>query len=91
MSLATRAGFIAGLTALAGMLAGCNPAVREAEAAEKEYAIVDSTSVSPDERCAAARKVAQAWLKAQDQQKYDVADLRANLACNRAEQVRAGI
>jgi hypothetical protein len=82
----------AGLVLLGSLgVAGCNRTTRDAEAAEKEYAIVDESGGSPDERCAAARKVAAAWLKAQDRAKWQLSDVRAELDCNRAAMARSGI
>lgn len=69
--------------AIAFLLAACNSAVREAEAAEKRADIVERNG-SARERCEALRDVADAWLKAQDEQKYRLSDLRADIACNAA-------
>ena len=67
------------------MLAGCNPAVRDAEAAERQYDILKNNGPrDADELCAAAKGVAAAWLKAEDVEKWRLADGEAGIQCERA-------
>lgn len=82
---------IVAVSALA-MLAGCNSAAREAEAAERQYQMVVSGDAGDwDQRCAAAKRVADAWLRAEDRQKWDLASSQAALDCNHALMVRNGL
>jgi len=67
------------------VLAGCDSsAVKVAKAAERRAQMVDQSYGTAAERCEARREVAQAWLLAEDQGKYDKAKLDAALACNAA-------
>ena len=72
-------------------LAGCDSAQSDAKAAERRYQLVEGSGGSLEERCVAARNVADAWLKAEDPQKYELADIRANLDCNRASAIRSSL
>lgn len=63
-------------------LGGCENA---AESAEKQLAIVEKSG-NPRQICDAHRKVADAWLKQQDQQRYERADISAKISCRRAAQ-----
>ncbi len=52
------------------------------EAAEKEFEVVEKNSASTNgDLCRAARKVADAYLTEQDQEKYDWWKLQAGLNC----------
>ena len=52
------------------------------EAAEKEFEVVEKNSSSTNgDLCQAARKVADAYLAEQNQEKYDWWKLRAGLKC----------
>lgn len=59
-------------------LTGCSDPAADAE---RELAIIEKTHASNDELCKAKRKVADAYLKAQDSYKYEQAKVSANLAC----------
>lgn len=48
-------------------LAGCENA---AQKAEREYDLVAKESYQPADKCAAARKAKDAWLKEGDQERY---------------------
>lgn len=77
---AVRRGFIL-LAAIAGVtLGGCDPAVRRAQAAEKELAMTRASG-SPEEQCAAAERARDAWLAAHDQHKYAMAQVEAFNTC----------
>lgn len=69
------------------MLVGCQSEVQQAE---KELEIVkadgDKTAI-----CKAARKLADAWLKAQDQARYSEAKLHADTHCLSAQIHNGGI
>jgi hypothetical protein len=80
---AFRRAFVA--LAAAGAIAGCDSAaVRAAHSAERRAAIIEHSHGSADDNCAARREVAAAWLLAEDQGKYDMAKLEADIACNAA-------
>lgn len=67
------------------LLAGCeSKEVRAAHDAEKRAAMVYRSTGSKDDRCAAKREVAAAWLAAMDEEKYRMARIDADLACNDA-------
>lgn len=71
---------------LAATLSVSTSCSRETDAAkaERAYQIVKSNSANAEEICAAARRVAQAWLDEGDAQKYRDAALRRDLDCNQA-------
>jgi hypothetical protein len=69
------------------VLAGCSTDVREAEAAERRYTLLEQAGGKPDELCQAMRDVADAWLKAEDEVKYKDWALRRDIGCRRAEQL----
>lgn len=69
------------------MLAGCADPVKDAE---RELEIVESANASNAEVCAAKRKVAEAYLKAQQQERYKAAKLNADVACMNAQLDPAG-
>ena len=52
-----------------------------AQDAERELEIVQQSGGSLDEICEAKRKVADAYLKAQDADKYQIAKSYADMAC----------
>jgi hypothetical protein len=56
-----------------------------AQEAERELDIVQQSGGSLDEICEAKRKVADAYLKAQDADKYQIAKSYADTACLDAE------
>lgn len=62
-------------------LAGC---ASEGEKAEAEYRIETSGFVTVEDKCRAARKVQQAYLSDQNQDKFRRWRLHADLACNDA-------
>lgn len=64
--------------ALAALLIGCSDPVADAE---RELAIVLKSRGTNQEICDAKRKVAAAYLKAQDERNYTIADLDADGAC----------
>lgn len=68
----------------AGLLVACSSTTSEAEQAEKEYNMIKASGASSDELCQARRKVADAWLKTLDKDKYQMAKLEADLDCNQA-------
>jgi uncharacterized tellurite resistance protein B-like protein len=59
-------------------LVGCSDPVRDAE---RELEIIQRAEGSPNELCRARRKVAEAYLKANDAEGYETADLYADTAC----------
>lgn len=63
-------------------LAGCKS---EGERAEAQYEIETSGFVSEDDKCVAARKVQQAYLADQDEEKFRRWRLTADIQCNRAD------
>jgi hypothetical protein len=66
--------------------AGCaGHAQNEAEAAERRLEILKNSGATGDERCAAEMEVAQAWLRAEDQERYERARLNASVTCRHAE------
>lgn len=69
------------LVALAA-LAGCSSPVEDAK---RQLAMIEKAHGSKTEICAAKRKVADAYLKAQNQADYESARLDAATACNAAQ------
>jgi hypothetical protein len=63
------------------VLAGCSDPVKDAE---RELEIVESSGGSSADICAAREKVADAHLKAHDQQAYRNARLSADVQCMNA-------
>lgn len=63
-------------------LFGCSNPVRDAE---EELEILKKSGASSREICVAARKVADAHLKAKDEAGYKQADLSADINCTRAD------
>lgn len=63
-------------------LAGCSNAAADAE---RELAIIEKSYGSKDEVCTAKRKVADAYLKAQDAAKYGITNVEASIACQEAQ------
>lgn len=61
-----------------------NGPTRAAEAAEQQLALV-SKHGTLGEQCAAAKDAEAAWLKAQDEKKYDYAALIARIDCSLAD------
>lgn len=72
------------------VVAGCSSANSEAEQAQKEYNLLKASGATSDELCQAHQKVAQAWLKALDKDKYQFAKVEADLDCNQAALDRLG-
>lgn len=68
--------------ALGLIAAGCGNPIADAE---RELAMIEKAHGSKDEICAAKRKVAEAYLKAGDQNQYEQARLDAAMACNAAQ------
>lgn len=66
------------IAALCAVLAGCSS---EAQKAEEELDIVLEGTSNRNERCAAARKAQDAWLKAGEKEQYAIASLRADGIC----------
>ena len=67
------------------LIAGCDSSeVREAHRAEQRLAMVKADAGDKDAVCAASREVADAWLRALDEGKYQLAEVRAALDCNEA-------
>jgi hypothetical protein len=64
------------------MVAGCSSA---SDRAEREYQIVVENKGSVAERCRAARAVADAFLKEQNQPRHKEATARANIVCASSE------
>lgn len=71
------------------VLAGCSRS--ESEQAERELALVRKSHGDADEICAASRKVADAYLHEDNADKYPLANVEANLACNQAFMRRNGM
>jgi hypothetical protein len=67
--------FLVGFAALSG----CSQS--EGERAEKQYEIVLKTYPTKRERCNEQRKVADAYLRDQNQQKYQMWDMEADTTC----------
>lgn len=63
-------------------LTGCNnwQARSDARAAEKQYEIATRWRGDP-EKCAAAREVEQAWLRAGDERQYQRWSIKASIHC----------
>lgn len=61
-------------------MAGCEA---ESEKAEREYDVVSksASSVNHDDKCAAAKKVKQAYLKERNQERYELWSLLEYSAC----------
>ncbi len=72
--------FVLGIAVFA--LTACDDPVEDAE---RELAIIEKTGGDSDKVCAAKRKVAEANLTAQRGDDYKLADLDAELACQRAK------
>lgn len=62
-------------------LAAVSACSNSAQDAERELEIVQQSGGSLDEICAAKRKVADAYLKAQDADKFQIAKSSADMAC----------
>jgi hypothetical protein len=62
-------------------IGGCNTASGEAEAAERQYAMLQKNGGSEAELCEAARKVEQAWLKAENAEKHKLSKITADSSC----------
>lgn len=61
------------------LLTGCD---REAETAEQEFDLVSSSKLSSQgEKCIAARKAADAWLKRQNKDRYEFWSLSVATYC----------
>ncbi|MBY0344541.1 MAG: hypothetical protein K2Q29_11865 [Sphingomonadales bacterium] len=67
--------------AAAIFLAGCQS---QGERAEAEYKVETSGFVTVDDKCRAARKVQQAYLSDQNEEKFRQWRLQADLYCNDA-------
>jgi hypothetical protein len=63
-------------------LVGCSPP--QSEQAERELALIKESHGDADQICAATRKVADAYLHENNARKYELADVEAKLACNKA-------
>lgn len=75
-----RASLVAAL--IVSVLSGCN---NPASDAEKELAILEKSDATKDEICAAKTKVAEAYLRAQHEEKYKATKRDADAACNAAQ------
>ena len=72
---------IASFLVLVGLTA-CSPS--ESEQAERELNMIERSGSDPGEECAAKRQIAAAYLHENDEEKYKLADLSADIACRRA-------
>lgn len=66
-----------GVVALVG-LSACSDPVKDAK---RELEIIESTGGASADVCAAKRKLADAYLKAQDSKEYEAARLSADIQC----------
>lgn len=84
---------IRGLSAWAIVLlaAGCGGPERDAAAAERQYQLVAATDPGDwEKRCEAGRRVAAAWLQAENSDRCALADIKADLDCNHAAMEKGG-
>lgn len=70
------------IVCLPGLLTACQSEVGDAEAQLK---VLEQSHASPRELCNGKRKVADAYLKAHDQKKYEESKLYADIECNGAD------
>jgi len=67
----------------AALLASCGEGA--GQAAERQYEMVKRAGASNAELCDAARKVEQAWLSEENEEKYRDWSIRRGMDCNAAE------
>jgi hypothetical protein len=66
------------------LLAACTGPASDAKAAERQYEMIKRNGGSKQEICEASRRVADAWLKAENENKYKFASITRDLDCNAA-------
>jgi hypothetical protein len=72
------------IIALVGVLAAAGCAPSQVEQAEQEYRIVQKHG-KPEDKCTAARKVAEAYLHARNAERYHAARVDASIQCLAAD------
>jgi microsomal dipeptidase-like Zn-dependent dipeptidase len=77
---------LAAILALAGCIAGSDE-LQDAQRTEAELKVIEASHANYGEVCDAQRRVADAWLKALDQKRYELAKSVAFITCTRADQV----
>jgi uncharacterized protein YcfL len=66
------------------LLVACGSRDSEAVSAEKQYQLVADSGTAAD-KCAAAGRVADAWLKQENREKYDLWRSRRTADCTEAQ------